>query len=58
MSQAAQCQVAITVASATSSGGHKFKVSGVILQDEVAVAAGAKLGAGIWREAKHYAGVG
>ena len=55
VSQHAECFVGVTVTNHTNSGEHKFKVSGIIMQDEAAAAAGVKLGTGLWVEGRHHA---
>jgi hypothetical protein len=54
MTQHERCQVLLTITDATSSGEHKFKVSGIIMQDEAAASAGVFLGDGLWLEGRHH----
>lgn len=56
VSQSANCSIGITVTEETNSGEYKWKVSGIIMQDEAAADAGFKMGDGLWVEGRHHPG--
>jgi hypothetical protein len=58
LSQHANCTVNVTVRNSTNSGEHKFKISGMIMQDEQSAEAGFKFGDGLWVEGRHHRGAG
>jgi hypothetical protein len=54
LSQSGNCTIAVSVTDTSNSGEHKFKVSGLIMQDELSAEMGVRLGDGLWVEGRHH----
>lgn len=54
VSQHGGCTIRVAVSNSSSTGEHRFKVTGIIMQDAAAASAGITLGSWIWIEGRHH----